>query len=310
MNLKKLLLPAALLLMFVLLATMTAGIVSSAAGSAPVAENLSLETYRGVSVGGRLNATDPDGDALTFEVATPPAKGELDLSSDGRFVYTPAEGKRGKDYFGFRAVDPDGNRSQEGTVIIKIQKQKSPVAYSDTAGTQSAYAAQRLAEEGVFTGECVGGVYVFSPDKAVTRQEFLTMCMCVTGAQALTAAGRTGFADDGDIAAWARPYVGAALRSGVVSGVPEAESGVVFDPERGITVLEAAVMLDRAARLTDAALTWYEYAGSVPAWAMQSAVNISSCGLLPEGVSFSDPTLSRGDAACMLSAAMDLLARR
>ena len=39
---------------------------ASADGSAPIAENLELSTYRGVSVGGRLSATDPDGDPVSF----------------------------------------------------------------------------------------------------------------------------------------------------------------------------------------------------------------------------------------------------
>ncbi len=88
----------ALLLLFALLAGLFT--FASAAGGAPIAENLELSTYRGVSVGGRLTATDPEGDALRYKVTTQPVKGKLDLDDDGHFVYTPAEGKRGKDYFG------------------------------------------------------------------------------------------------------------------------------------------------------------------------------------------------------------------
>ena len=43
---------------------------AEAAGSAPVAANLELTTYRGVSVGGQLAAYDPDGGELTFEITT------------------------------------------------------------------------------------------------------------------------------------------------------------------------------------------------------------------------------------------------
>lgn len=39
-----------------------------------------------------------------------------------RFVYTPSEGKRGRDYFGYKAVDASGNLSQEATVILHIKK--------------------------------------------------------------------------------------------------------------------------------------------------------------------------------------------
>ena len=57
-----------------------------ASNSAPVAENQELETYRGVSVGGRLKAWDADGDALTFELAVEPMKGEVAIDADGCFV--------------------------------------------------------------------------------------------------------------------------------------------------------------------------------------------------------------------------------
>ena len=309
---KKFIFPTALVLAFALLTTLFAMAtnVGGSGGSAPVAENLELATYRGVSIGGRLSATDPDGDKVTFEITTNPVKGKIDLDEDGHFVYTPADGKRGKDYFGYKAVDSDGNCSQEATVIIKIQKQSSKISYSDTAGVGSAYAAIRLAEEGIFTGEQLAGEYVFSPDEPVTRQEFLAMCMKLSGQPALRGVLTTGFADDAAIGAWAKPYVSTALRSGVISGYAHDDAVAVFGPERDITVTEAAVMLDRSIELTDAVTTWFGYDDSVPAWALQSASNVSSCGLLPYGCSFADETLSRGEAAEMLCAALDVLAKR
>lgn len=84
---------------------------AEAAGSAPVAANLELTTYRGVSVGGQLAAYDPDGGELTFEITTPPVKGTIELSDGGSFIYTPAGGKKGRDYFGYKAIDSEGNRS-------------------------------------------------------------------------------------------------------------------------------------------------------------------------------------------------------
>ena len=310
---KKMICSAALLLAFALAATLFAAAASAPAGSggAPVAENLEISTYRGVSVGGMLSATDPDGDALTFEITTAPVKGSIDLDPDGHFVYTPADGKRGKDYFGYKAVDPAGNRSQEATVIIRIQKQSSKVGYADTAGTGSAYAAVRLAEKGIFTGEKLAGEYVFSPDRPVTRQEFLTMCMLLSDEPVPTDVRATGFADDDAIADWAKPYVAAALRRGVISGcAPEKGTGVVFEPERNVTVVEAAVILDRTIDLTDAVAAWFGYDDYLPAWALQGASNVSSCGLLPHGCSYADETISRGETAEMLVAAMDVLAKR
>ena len=306
---KKMMLPTALILGFALLTTLFAG-AANETGNAPVAQNLELSTYRGVSVGGKLAASDPDGGDVTFEITTDPIKGTIDLDGDGHFVYTPAEGKRGKDYFGYKAVDADGNRSQEATVIIKIQKQNSKVKYSDTAGQSSAYAAVRLAEEDIFMGEQLAGEYVFAPDRPVTRQEFLAMCMKLAGRPTLRDVRATGFADDTEIDAWAKPYVSTALRSGIISGYADADAGAVFSPDRYITVTEAAVILDRCIELTDAVTTWFGYDDFVPVWALQSASNVSACGLLPYGCSYTDATLSRGETAEMLCAAMDVLAKR
>ena len=59
---------------------------AAAGDTAPVAENLELTTYRGVSVGGTLAATDPEGDPLTYRITTAPVKGTVDLQPEGSFV--------------------------------------------------------------------------------------------------------------------------------------------------------------------------------------------------------------------------------
>ena len=118
---KGLALCAVLLLAAVALTAFAPVIPARAEGNAPVAQNMELTTYRNVSVGGRLTAVDPDGDTLTFQITTEPTKGEIELTDDGRFVYTPDTNRRGRDYFGYKAMDASGNSSQEATVIIRIQ---------------------------------------------------------------------------------------------------------------------------------------------------------------------------------------------
>lgn len=89
---------------------------------APTAENLELTTYRNTPYVGKLSAHDLDGGTLSFEITTFPVKGSIELLKDGSFIYTPAENKKGRDYFGYKAFDHEGNWSQEATVIIKILK--------------------------------------------------------------------------------------------------------------------------------------------------------------------------------------------
>lgn len=289
--------------------TMTLGMLWACAvksGENPIAENLELKTYRGISVGGQLKATDPDGDPLKFEVTTKPIKGQVTLKDDGSFVYTPAEGKRGHDYFGYKAVDSKGNKSSEATVVIKIEKQKSKIAYSDMAGNGAYMAAVRLSEEDIFTGEQLGGQYVFSPEQTVSRGEFLTMCMKLAGSDILSGVMTTGFSDDADIPAYMKPYVSTALLSGIIEGYTGSDgNAAVFAPDSGISYPEAAVMLDRALKLTKASTD--EGIGAAPAWAAQACANLSACRI---GEYTDGGALNRAQCASMLYNTMQVLERR
>ncbi len=272
--------------------------------SAPVAENFEFETYRGVSFGGQLAAVDPDGDAVSFEITTQPKKGTIELSGDGSFVYSPAEGKRGRDYFGYKAVDANGDRSQEATVIIKLVKNKS-VSYVDMDGNASYCSAVKLAECGAFIGKQIGGEYYFEPQKTLSRGEFVAMCLNVTGTDVLRGVVSTGFDDDGSIPDWQRAYVASAVRDGVVKGKNGA-SGAVFDADAEISRAEAGVMLDRLLSLTNVSV---EDGGAVPTWAAQSAANLDACGIMNENC-VDSAALTHAEAADMLAAAMNVLSRR
>ena len=89
--------------------------------AAPAAENMELSTPRDTEVDGMLSAGDAAGHVY-YVITTEPRKGLLRLYPDGSFLYTPAAGKRGRDYFGYRAVDENGDRSEEATVIIHITR--------------------------------------------------------------------------------------------------------------------------------------------------------------------------------------------
>ena len=89
-------------------------------GSAPVAENYEFKTERNTP----FSAQDADGGELTLAITTEPVKGSIRLEPDGSFTYTPGTDKKGRDYFGYKAADSEGNLSQEATVIIKIEKSR------------------------------------------------------------------------------------------------------------------------------------------------------------------------------------------
>lgn len=289
---------------------LTVGIFAAGAKSSgsPVAENLEISTYRGVSVNGQLKATDPDGDILSFEITTQPNKGSVELDEGGSFVYTPAEGKRGSDYFGYKVTDSDENQSSEATVIIKIKKQKTPVSYSDLNGNGAHYAALVLAEKGIFTGENLGGQYVFNPDAPVTRGEFLTMCMKFADIDILSGVITTGFADDTSIPGYQKPYVSTALLAGVISGYSNGHRTAVFNGDNCISYAEAAVILNKALQLTNVRSD--SYLGIAPTWAVQACANLSACDIAEREYQSYEEMMTRADCAQILLNAMQVLDKR
>ena len=279
---------------------------AAAVGSAPVAENLELKTYTNVSVGGMMSAFDPDGGALQFVITTEPVKGMIQLQEDGSFIYTPKENKKGRDYFGYKAMDEEGNYSQEATVIIQILKQKKAVVYADMKGCSDEYAAVVLSETGLYTGKQICGVYCFEPDVRVTRGEFLSMCMALTGKAPVTGIYRTGYLDDEGIPAWQKAYASAATIQGVYAGIPT-DDGTVFSGDEAITCAEAAAFLDRALELEDVSyIAGYEHMDAALA---QACANLNAYDVIPQHIS-EGQLLHRSDAARMLSAALELINNR
>ena len=278
--------------------------------SAPIAENLTLTTYKGVAITSRFAAVDPDGDEVTFQVVDSPARGQVtvDENDSAAFWYTPYEGKKGKDSFTYVATDSNGNVSEPATVKITIEKQSTKVTYSDMAGEAAHYAALKLAETGVYVGRQVGDLYCFDPDEAFTREEFLALAMTVAGMEPLSGVTLTGFSDDKDIPTWAKGYVPAALVGGAVRGRYNDNGQVVFNVGSAVSRAEAAVIVDRLLATED--VTVHAMAAqAVPAWASQSVANLETVSVLADPYDMSEP-LTRGEAAQMLAAMQDVLANR
>lgn len=224
----------------------------------PKAENSKLETYKNLPNEGLLCVTDPEGDAMTFTLTRIPRRGNVILRDDGSFLYTPKKNKVGTDSFAYTATDSAGNVSREATVTIDILKPTDDRQYADTTASGCRFEAEWLRNAGIFTGETVNGQFCFSPDETVTRGQFLAMLMQVLDLPVDRSITVTGFLDESP--QWLRPYLAAALRSGIISGYP-AEGGVEFRANQAISADEAAMMVNRAldfavptAAMDDAAL--------------------------------------------------------
>ena len=94
----------------------------------------------------------------------------------------------------------------------------------------------------------------------------------------------TGYTDD--IPQWLRPYVAAAVRSGLTAGLPDQET---FGAEKPITGAEAAVMVQNALDLKAAG----EEKEEVPAWAEYALRAVEEAGLTLDA----EAPLTRAEAA-------------
>ncbi len=84
----------------------------------PVAENAATTVERNAQVAIDLAASDPNGDALTYEIVEAPAFGTL-AGSAPHLTYTPGGGFTGKDELRFR-VDDGCAVSEPATVAIRV----------------------------------------------------------------------------------------------------------------------------------------------------------------------------------------------
>ena len=188
------------------------------------------------------------------------------------------------------APDLPASTSAPAEVRITIARAKCGVTYDDMAESAAYTAAVDLAEHGVFVGAQVGSRHFFEPDRAVSRGEFVTMALACAGIPAgdLT---MTGFCDDAEIPPWAKGSAVSALQCGLIRGVGT-EGGMAFCADEGVTLSEAATVLNRLLRVTDVDLSDYD-AGSADAWSAQAVANLESVRVIESG-SFS---AGRGRAA-------------
>lgn len=277
-------------------ATMTLSI-RGRENQAPIAEDCAFETYKNLEVTGQLKVRDPEGQEMTFTLTRQPKRGTIQIQPDGSFTYTPKKNKVGVDSFTFTATDPAGKISREATVTVSIIKPTDAKQYSDTVGKTCRFAAEWMKNTGIFVAERVGGNSCFQPGKDVSRGEFLTMLVGALEIP-LNEAEVTGYTDDAPD--WLKPYLVAAMRSGLTTGWPQADT---FQASAPITGAEAAVMLQNALKLDvpeEAETAALEEAA--PDWA-DSALKALSCS----GINLSaNENLTRSQAARILYQAAKL----
>lgn len=257
---------------------------------APIVRDQRFETYKNLPKEGKLKVSDPEGGEMTLTVIRQPKRGEVIVHSDGTFLYTPNKNKVGTDSFVFTATDSAGNVSKEATVTIELMK---PTAkeYSDTVGESCRFEAEWLKNTGLFTGETLNGASCFQPRKHFTRGEYLAMAVKML---------ELPMEEDADTLEvvrsaprWLRPYVAAALRSGLLDGVDFSQSGY-FDG--AITGPEAALMVQNVLDLKVSAASTLNSEGETAQPSQIALACLAENGIVLPG----EAALTRADVAIML----------
>lgn len=266
---------------------------------------LTASTLVGIPLYDRLPGKDPEGDDMIWRISSYPSHGTLRILSpaSGTFVYTPTDGYQGSDSFRYVVYDSDGNRGDEITVALEIEKAKTAVNYCDLDGSPAELAAYRLAEENLMVGRTIGGRTYFDPSGSMPRAEFLALVMSMDGRKVdYDALAATSFEDDDAIPTYLRAYVSLAEKEGYAKD-SAAAAGNFFFPNKGVTLSEAARLISGVMdyRYDGASEAFADSADSTPAWARDSLYALAQVGVISEDeLADSDEELTRAEAAVLL----------
>lgn len=204
----------------------------------PVAEDSTQETYRDMEITGHLRVQDPENQPMTYSVTRNPRRGVVTVRSDGSFTYTPKKNKVGVDSFTYIAQDEAGNTSREATVTVTIIRPTDDERYTDTMGNDCAFAAEWMRSTGIFVGERIDGKLCFQAEKPITQGELLTMVVKVLDLPM----EEDNMNCAAEYPAWLKPYVAAAMRSGLTGRIP-----CRIEPNKMATMFQAESLLCFAA---------------------------------------------------------------
>ena len=167
--------------------------------------------------------------------------------------------------------------------------------YTDTVGADCRFSAEWLKNTGLFMGERIDSQLCFQADKTVSRGEFTAMLVRALNIPVEEDALYTGFSDDAP--SWLKPYLAAAMRSGLTAGWPHGDQ---FGANAPITGKEAALLLQNA---LDLPVTTAAEAEQDDPWMAAALATLSE-----NGISLQDAPMTRGQVANALYRATQLAA--
>lgn len=276
--------------------------------------------------------TKPGAAAPRVEIAAPWRSGSVIISgttsADRLYLYSPEGerevipvGKGGRFVYSMR-LDQDsdsgaGAGRKEGNLTVQIVAvdtgtggvtgqflsipPENSVTFPDMAGHWAAADVEALFAQRLVSGYPDG---TFRPNIPINRAEFTVLLTGAVGWSGLN--GTTGFADDRDIPAWAKPLVARAWQRGLIHGYPDGR----FLPARSLSRAEAAVLLDAALLVFNPELEadsssskepppWRDQE-RIPAWARRSVERIYAAGIMRGRTRYTfdpDATMTRAEMA-------------
>lgn len=169
--------------------------------------------------------------------------------------------------------------SKQTLPAFSDQSEEDGRIYCDTVGHWCNYAAEKLYNEGVFTGIKIGQNYYFMPDDYITRGEFLLYINAVLNipdAKAKT----LPFADKASIPSWQLPTVYSMFESGYINGNME-KGSLYFNHDEKISRLECAIVLNNFLDVNNVEEgTKYYDSYLIPKYAVSAVKNVTDYGLM------------------------------
>lgn len=102
---------------------------------APIASNQSVTATYATPLSFALEASDPDGDALSFALVSAPTKGSVAFDNSNRTAtYVPDAGASGTDSFTYRVTDPHGASAQATVSVTIVPEDVSSLVRATSSG--------------------------------------------------------------------------------------------------------------------------------------------------------------------------------
>ena len=272
--------------------------------------SISLSTQSEIPLFGKMEAKDPEGDALEFIIVGFPKRGSIKVtdSRSGSYRYTPEESFTGYDKFSYVARDEYGNYSEVMTVGIRVIERMSSAVFADMKDRPEYNAAVAISAMGIMSSKTVGDDLYFGPEESVTKAEFVAMAMKACGIKGDTSSACTFFDDNADIPVSLTPYVAKAQRMGIVDG-EWTQEGLIFEPNRTVTKYEAAMIMSRIVGVKegDEEANYFDEA-SVPIFARASIGAMVTLGIFDDVEDGTDYTsgVTKAEAAEYLYRLMNI----